>query len=150
LASNLTSSTTSVGAVLLIAQVTTPGQEFFCWALKTHGGNDELHRDSCHALDKSPGTTGWNSIAIFPKTSQQFYGQIVQDGYSGNRFGGLLSAIASSLHANGHQLRSGIAMGHGELVLESQELFETQPPLIQLAAPLLIGSTSLRGASTYF
>ena len=56
------------------AQDTTPGKEFICWALKTHGGNDELHRDSCHALYKSPGTTGWCSIAVFPRTSKQFYG----------------------------------------------------------------------------
>jgi hypothetical protein len=27
----------TVGAILLIAQDTTPGKEFFCWALKTHG-----------------------------------------------------------------------------------------------------------------
>ena len=40
----------SIGAILLIAQDTTPGQEFFCWALKTTGGNDELHRDCCHAV----------------------------------------------------------------------------------------------------
>ena len=72
---------TSIGAILLIAQDTTPGQEFFCWALKTHGGNDELHRDSCHALYKSPGTTGWNSIAVFPRTSKQFFGHVVLHGY---------------------------------------------------------------------
>jgi hypothetical protein len=145
-----TSSYTTVGAILLIAQDTTPGQEFFCWTLKTHGGNDDLHRDSCHALYKSPGTTGWNSIAIFPRTSRQFYGQIVLHGYSGNRFGGLSSAISSSLHANGHQLRSGIAVGHVDVVLQSQGLFDTPPPLIQLPAPLFIGSTSTRGASTHF
>jgi hypothetical protein len=52
------SGATRVGAILLIAQDTTPGQEFFCWALKTTGGNEDLHRDSCHALYKSPGTTG--------------------------------------------------------------------------------------------
>jgi acyl-phosphate glycerol 3-phosphate acyltransferase len=87
------------GVILLIAQDTTPGQEFFCWALKTHGGNDDLHRDSCHALYKSPGTTGWNSIAVFPRTTKQFYGQVVLHGYSGNRFGGLPSAFGSSIHA---------------------------------------------------
>ncbi|MCX5969696.1 MAG: hypothetical protein NTV57_19090 [Cyanobacteria bacterium] len=141
---------TSIGAILLIAQDTTPGKEFFCWTLKTHGGNDELHRDSCHALYKSPGTTGWNSIAIFPRTSRQFYGQIVLHGYSGNRFGGLPSAISSSLHSNGHQLRSGIALGHVDVVLQSQGLFDSPPPLIQLPAPLFIGSTSTRGASTHF
>jgi len=141
---------TSIGAILLIAQDTTPGQEFFCWALKTHGGNDDLHRDSCHAIYKSPGTTGWNSIAVFPRTSKQFYGQIVLHGYSGNRFGGLPSTIGSSIHANGHQLRSGIALGHYDFVLQSQGLFDAPPPLIQLPAPLFIGSTSIRGASTHF
>jgi len=138
------------GAILLIAQDTTPGKEFFCWALKTHGGNDELHRDSCHALYKSPGTTGWNSIAIFPRTSKQFYGQVVLHGYSGNSFSGLPSGIGASIYANGHQLRSGIALGHYEFVLQNQGLFDTPPPLIQLPAPLFIGSTSTRGASTHF
>ncbi|MCX5969731.1 MAG: hypothetical protein NTV57_19285 [Cyanobacteria bacterium] len=142
---------TSIGAILLIAQDTTPGKEFFCWTLKTHGGNDELHRDSCHALYKSPGTTGWNSIAIFPRTSRQVYGQTILQGYSGNRFGGLpASSISSSLHANGHQLRNGIALGHVDVVLQSQGLFDIPPPLIQLPAPLFIGSTSTRGASTHF
>lgn len=61
---------TSIGAILLIASDTTPGQEFFCWALKSYGGNEDLHRDSCHALYKSPGTTGWNSVAVFPRTSK--------------------------------------------------------------------------------
>jgi hypothetical protein len=141
---------TSIGAILLIAQDTTPGKEFFCWALKTHGGNDELHRDSCHALYKSPGTTGWCSIAVFPRTSKQFYGQVVLHGYSGNSFGGLPSAIGASIYANGHQLRSGIALGHYEFVLQNQGLFDAPPPLIQLPAPLFIGSTSTRGASTHF
>jgi hypothetical protein len=141
---------TSIGAILLIAQDTTPGQEFFCWALKTHGGNDDLHRDCCHALYKSPGTTGWNSIAIFPKTTKQPYGQIVLHGYSGNRFGSLPSAIGSSTHANGHQLRSHIALSHVDAALQSQGLFDSTPPLIQLPAPLFIGSTSTRGASTHF
>jgi hypothetical protein len=144
------SGATAIGAILLIAQDTTPGQEFFCWALKTHGGNDELHRDCCHALYKSPGTTGWNSIAIFPKTTKQPYGQIVLHGYSGNRFGSLPSAIGSSTHANGHQLRSGIALSHGDAVLQLQGLFDSPPPLIQLPAPLFIGSTSTRGASPHF
>jgi hypothetical protein len=141
---------TSIGAILLIAQDTTPGKKFFCWTLKTHGGNDDLHRDSCHALYKSPGTTGWNSIAVFPRTTKQFYGQVVLHGYSGSRFGGLPSAISSSLHANGHQLRSGIALGHVDVVLQSQGLFDSPPPLIQLPAPLFIGSTSIRGASNHF
>jgi hypothetical protein len=140
----------AIGAILLIARDTTPGREFFCWALKTHGGNDELHRDCCHALYKSPGTTGWNSIAIFPRTSKQFYGQVVLHGYSGHRFSGLPSAISSSTHANGHQLRSGITLGHYDFTLQSQGLFDAPPPLIQLPAPLFIGSTSTRGASTHF
>lgn len=141
---------TAIGAILLIAQDTTPGQEFFCWALKTHGGNDDLHRDCCHALYKSPGTTGWNSIAVFPRTSKQFYGQVVLHGYSGSRFGGLPSGISSSIHANGHQLRSRIALGHYDFTLQAQGLFDSPPPLIQLPAPLFIGSTSIRGASTHF
>ncbi len=141
---------TAIGAILLIAQDTTPGKEFFCWALKTTGGNDELHRDCCHALYKSPGTTGWNSIAIFPKTTKQPYGQVVLHGYSGSRFGGLPSAISSSIHANGYQLRSGIALSHYDFTLQAQGLFDSPPPLIQLPAPLFIGSTSIRGASTHF
>ena len=141
---------TAIGAILLIAQDTTPGQEFFCWALKTHGGNDDLHRDCCHALYKSPGTTGWNSIAVFPRTTKQSYGQVVLHGYSGSRFGGLPSGISSSIHANGHQLRSGIALGHYDFTLQAQGLFDSPPPLIQLPAPLFIGSTSIRGASTHF
>jgi hypothetical protein len=141
---------TAIGAILLIAQDTTPGQEFFCWALKTHGGNDDLHRDCCHALYKSPGTTGWNSIAVFPRTTKQFYGQVLLHGYSGNRFGGLPSAISSSIHANGHQLRSSIALSHYDFTLQAQGLFDSPPPLIQLPAPLFIGSTSTRGASTHF
>jgi hypothetical protein len=51
-------------------------------------------RDSCHSLYKSPGTTGWNSIAVFPRTTKQFYGQVVLHGCTGNRFGGLPSAMA--------------------------------------------------------
>jgi hypothetical protein len=144
------SGATSIGAILLIAQDTTPGKEFFCWALKTTGGNDALHRDSCHTLYKSPGTTGWNSIAVFPRTSKQFYGQIVLHGYSGNSFSGLPSAIGASITANGHQLRSGIALGRYEFVLQAQGLFDAPPPLIQLPAPLFIGSTTIRGASTHF
>jgi hypothetical protein len=140
----------SIGAILLIAQDTTPGKEFFCWALKTSGGNDELHRDCCHAVYKSPGTTGWNSIAIFPRTSRQPYETVALHGYSGNRFGSLPPALSASLHSNGHQLRSGIAIGHYDLVLDPQGLLDTPPPLIQLPAPLFIGSTTIRGASTHF
>ena len=76
----------SIGAILLIAQDTTPGREFFCWALKTTGGNDELHRDCCHALDKSPGTTGWCSLAIFPRTSRQPYETVALHGLFGQPF----------------------------------------------------------------
>ncbi len=144
------SGATAIGAILLISQDTTPGQEFFCWALKTHGGNDELHRDCCHALYKSPGTNGWCSIAVFPRTVRQFYGQTILHGYSGSRFSGLASAIAASIHANGHQLRSGIALGHYDFMLEPQGLLDSPPPLIQLPAPLFIGATSIRGASTHF
>ena len=144
------SGATAIGAILLIAQDTTPGQEFFCWALKTHGGNDELHRDCCHALYKSPGTNGWCSIAVFPRTLRQFYGQTILHGYSGSRFSGLASSIAASIHVNGHQLRSGIALGHYDFMLEPQGLLDSPPPLIQLPAPLFIGATSIRGASTHF
>jgi hypothetical protein len=140
----------AITAILLIAQDTTPGREFFCWAFKTTGGNEALHRDSCHALYKSPGTTGWNSFAIFPKTERQIYSQIVLHGYSGDRFSGLPSAINSSIVACGQQLRSGIALSHDDFVLEPQGLFDTPPPLIQLPAPLYIGATSLHGASTHF
>jgi len=145
-----TTAYSSISAVLLIARDTTPGKEFFCWALKTIGGNDELHRDCCHALYKSPGTSGWCSIAVFPKTVRQPYGQTILHGYSGNRFSSVASPIAASIHATGHQLRSGIAYGHSDLILEPQGLFNSPPPLIQLPAPLFIGSTSIRGASTHF
>ena len=141
---------TSISAILLIAQNTTPGREFFCWALKTSGGSDDLHRDCCHALYKSPGTSGWCSIAVFPRTSRQPYETVLLHGYSGNRFGGLPSALNASLHSNGHQLRSAISLGHYDFILEPQGLLDTPPPLIQLPAPLFIGSTSSRGASTHF
>jgi hypothetical protein len=104
---------TSIGAILLIAQDTTPG----------------------HALYKSPGTTGWCSIDVFPRTSQQFYGQVVLHGYSGNSFSDLPSAIGASIYANDYQLRSGIALGHYEFTLQNQGLFDAPPPLIQLPAP---------------
>jgi hypothetical protein len=71
-------------------------------------------------------------------------------GYSGNRFGSFPPAISASLHSNGHQLRSGIAIGHYDLVLDPQGLLDTPPPLIQLPAPLFIGSTTIRDASTHF
>ncbi len=71
-------------------------------------------------------------------------------GYSGNRFGSLPPALSASLHSNGHQLRSCIAIGHYDLVLDPQGLLDTPPPLIQLPAPLFIGSTTIRGASTHF
>jgi len=87
---------------------------------------------------------------MFPRTSKQFYGQVVLHGYSGNSFGGLPSAISASIDANGLQLRSGIALGHYEFVLQNQGLFDSTPPLIQLPAPLFIGSTTTRGASTHF
>ena len=38
----------------------------------------------------------------------------------------------------------------GGFVLQAQGLFDSPPPLIQLPAPLFIGSTSIRGASTHF
>jgi hypothetical protein len=141
---------TAIGAILLIAQDTTPGKEFFCWTLKTTGGNDELHRDCCHALYKSPGTTGWCSLVIFPRTAKQPYESVALHGYSGNRFGGLPYALGASLQLYGHQLRSGISLGHYDFVLEPQGLLDTPPPFIQLPAPLFIGCTSIRGASTHF
>lgn len=45
-------------AILLTTQDTIPGIEFFCWALLSHGGNDDLHRVSCHAYFTRPGTKG--------------------------------------------------------------------------------------------
>jgi hypothetical protein len=74
---------------------------------------------------------------------------VVLHGYSGNSFGGLPSAIGASIYANDHQLRSGIALGHYEFTIQNQSLVDTPPPLIQLPAPLFIGSTSIRGASTH-
>ena len=71
-------------------------------------------------------------------------------GYSGNRFGSLPPALSASLHSNGHQLRSGIAIGHYDLVHDPQGLLDSPPPLIQLPAPLFIGSTTIRGSSTHF
>ncbi|MFM7513452.1 MAG: hypothetical protein ACKO3F_08840 [Cyanobium sp.] len=47
---------------------------------------------------------------------------MVLHGYSGNSFSGLPSAISASIYANGHQLRSGIALGHYEFVLQAQGL----------------------------
>jgi hypothetical protein len=120
------SGATVIGAILLIAQDTTPRKEFFCWTLKTHGGNDKLHRDCCHALYKSPGSSGWCSIAMFPRTMRQFYGQTILRGNSGNRFSGLASAIAANIHANGHQLCSGIALGHYDFMLEPQGLLDAR------------------------
>jgi hypothetical protein len=74
---------------------------------------------------------------------------VVLHGYSGNSFGGLPSAIGASIYANDHQLRSGIALGHYEFTIQNQSLVDIPPPLIQLPAPLFIGSTSIRGASTH-
>ena len=45
---------------------------------------------------RAPGTTGWRSIAVFPRTSKQFYGQVVLHGYSGNSFAGVQSVIGAS------------------------------------------------------
>ena len=68
---------------------------------------------------------------------------MVLHGYSRKSFGGLPSAIGASIYANGHQLRSGIALGHYEFTLQAQGLFDAPPPLF-------IGFTSIRGASTHF
>jgi len=140
----------SVGAILLIAQDTTPGQEFFCWALKTFGGNEDLHRDSCHALYKSPGTLGWNSIAIFPRTAKQFYGQTVLLGYTGSQFSGFSSPFSIAVPAGTQQLRSRLALGYYESTLEAQGLLNIPPPLVQLPSQLFIGTTSLIGPTTHF
>jgi hypothetical protein len=43
----------------------------------------------------------WNSIAVVPRTSKPFYGQVVLHGYSVNRFGGLPSGISSSTRSRG-------------------------------------------------
>jgi hypothetical protein len=145
-----TSSYTNVGAVLLIAQDTTPGAEFFCWALKTFGGNEELHRDSCHALYKSPAASAWCSIAVFPKTSRQFFGQIVLAGYTGSQFSGFSSPFSMAVPAGTQQLRSRLPLGFFESTLEAQGLLDTPPPLVQLPPQLFIGSTNTIGPTTHF
>jgi hypothetical protein len=145
-----TSSYTSVGAILLIAQDTTPGAELFCWALKTFGGNEALHRDCCHALFKSPGTTGWNSIAIFPRTSTQLYGEIVVAGYTGDQFTGLFSPFSTAVPAGRQQLRSRLGLGFLEFHLEPQGLLDTPPPAVQLPPQLFIGTTNQNGPTTHF
>ncbi|MFU8886243.1 MAG: hypothetical protein ACNA8O_12400 [Cyanobacteriota bacterium] len=145
-----TTSYTNVGAILLIAHDTTPGAEFFCWALKTFGGNEDLHRDSCHAVYKSPGTTGWHSIAIFPKTAKQFYGQTVLLGYTGEQFTSFSAPFSSAIPTGSQQLRSRMTLGFFESTLEAQGLLNTPPPLVQLPPQLFIGSTSLIGPTTHF
>jgi hypothetical protein len=144
-----TSSYTNVGAILLIAQDTTPGAEFFCWALKTYGGNESLHRDSCHAIYKSPGTSGWCSIAIFPRTSVQFFGQIVLAGYTGSQFGGLSSPFSTAVPAGRQQLRSRLGLGFLDSILEAQGLTDTPPPQVLLLPQLFIGSTNQNGPTTH-
>ena len=145
-----TSSYTTVGAVLLIAQDTTPGAEFFCWALKTFGGNEDLHRDSCHALYKSPAASGWCSVAIFPKTSKQFNGQTVLLGYSGEQFTSFSSPFSSTIPVGTQQLRSRMALGFLESGLEAQGLLNSPLPLVQLPPALFIGSTSTISPTTHF
>lgn len=74
---------------------------------------------------------------------------MVLHGYSGNSFGGLPSAIGASIYANGHQLRSGIALGHDEFVLQNKGLFDPPPPgpgrgpLAPLSVPGLTASRSM-------
>ena len=140
----------TVGAILLIAQDTTPGSELFCWALKTFGGNEDLHRDCCHALYKSPGTTGWCSIAIFPKTAKQFYGQTVLVGYTGMQFSSFSSPFSIAVPAGTQQLRSRLALGHYENPLEVQGLLDAPPPLVQLPPQLFIGNTRPLGPTVHF
>jgi hypothetical protein len=144
------SGATSIGAILLIAQDTTPGSEFFCWALKTFGGNEDLHRDCCHAVYRSPGTAGWHSIAIFPRTARQFYGQTVLVGYTGMQFSSFSSPFSIAVPAGTQQLRSQLALGYYESTLEAQGLLNTPPPLVQLPPQLFIGTTSLIGPTTHF
>jgi hypothetical protein len=43
------------------------------------------------------GSSGWNSIAIFPKTNKQFYGQTVLLGYNGEQFTSFSSPFSSSI-----------------------------------------------------
>jgi len=131
-------------------QDTTPGSEFFCWALKTSGGNEDLHRDGCHAVYKSPGTTGWHSIAIFPKTAKQFYGQTVLVGYAGEQFTSFSSPFTNGVPAGTQQLRSRLTLGFFEGTLEAQGLLNTPPPLVQLPPQLFIDSTRLLGPTTHF
>jgi len=143
-----TTSHSNVGAILLIAQDTTPGAEFFCWTLKTYGGNEDLHRDSCHLLYRSPASSGWCSLAVFPSTTRQLYGQVVHYGYSGNRFG--LISPAYGLHAGGHQLRSGITLSPADQYLDMDGLLNTTVGQIQLPLPFFLGVTSTRGVTTHF
>lgn len=140
----------NVGAILLIAQNTIPGQEFICWTLKTYGGNEELHRDCCHGLYRSPASSGWCSLAVFPATARQFYGQVLHHGYTGNRFGGLTSTLGSSSYTSGHQLRSGLSVSQSDFVLELEGLLNAPVPQIQLPLHLYLGVTSTRGVTTHF
>jgi len=134
------SGATSIGAILLIARDTTPGAEFFCWTFKTDGGSEDLHRDSFHALYKSPGTTGWCSIALFPRTSKQANGQLMLLGYAGERFGTLISMLASAVPAGTQQLRSRIPLSVYDFTLEAQGLLYSPPPVVQLPPQLFIGA----------
>ena len=140
----------SVGALLLIAQDTTPGAEWFCWALKTTGGNEDLHRDCCHALYKSPGSQGWHSIAIFPRTARQFYGQSVLAGYTGMEFSAFASPFAAALPTYTQQLRSGLHLGFYDNTLAAQGLLQAPLPLVQLPPKLFIGNTSKGGPTAQF
>ena len=138
---------TSIGAILLIAQDTTPGKEFFCWALKTHGGNDDAAPRQLPCPLQEPGHHGLELDRRLPPHQQA----VLRAGGAARLFRQSASAVcprrsAPASTANGHQLRSGIALGHYDFVLQAQGLFDAPPPLIQLPAPLFIGSTTRSAA----
>lgn len=47
---------------------------------------------------------------------------MVLDGFSGNRFAGMPSAIGATITSNDHLLRSGIALNHDDFTLQAQGL----------------------------
>jgi hypothetical protein len=60
------SSNSNFDTILLIAQDTTAASEFFSWTLNTYGGNEDLRRDSCYLRCRSPASSCWCSLAVFP------------------------------------------------------------------------------------
>ena len=138
----------TIGAILLIVQDTTAGAEFFCWALKTYGGNEELHRDCCHLLFRCRGSSGWTSLVVFPDTSSQRYSSVALEGYAGESFVGLIYAVAQSAPSGMQQLRSRIAIGVHDFNLDPQD--PSPSPPLRLPPPLFIGSTRRLGPTVHF